>query len=43
MFGVKESLIATLTQRQGGTYPDGGAAPDTWTHLAHAFGLKPAR
>lgn len=42
VFGVKESLIATLTTRQGGTYPDGSAAPDTWTHLAHDFGLKPA-
>jgi len=41
VFGVKESLIATLTTRQGGTYPDGSAAPDTWTHLAHDFGLKP--
>ncbi len=42
VFGVKESLIATLTTRQGGAYPDGSAAPDTWTHLAHDFGLKPA-
>jgi hydroxyquinol 1,2-dioxygenase len=42
VFGVKESLIATLSDRQGGTYPDGGAAPTSWKHLAHDFGLKPA-
>ncbi len=42
VFGVKESLIATLSDRQGGTYPDGSAAPASWKHLAHDFGLKPA-
>ena len=42
VFGVKESLIATLADQTGGAYPGGAAAPDRWKYLRHDFGLKPA-
>ncbi|MDP2800781.1 MAG: intradiol ring-cleavage dioxygenase [Phreatobacter sp.] len=42
VFGVKESLVATLTAQAGGAYPDGSAAPAGWQLLRHAFGLKPS-
>jgi hydroxyquinol 1,2-dioxygenase len=42
VFGVKESLVATLTAQAGGTYPDGSPAPPAWQMMQHAFGLKPS-
>jgi hydroxyquinol 1,2-dioxygenase len=41
VFGVKESLIAELTERTDPFYPDGTQAPSVWRHLNYAFGLKP--
>lgn len=42
VFGVKQSLIVSLTDGQG-TPPvtSGGALPGTWMQLDHTFGLKP--
>lgn len=43
VFGVKQSLIVTLVEHQGGTAPDGGVIDGKWTTLEHHFGLKPLR
>jgi hydroxyquinol 1,2-dioxygenase len=42
VFGVKPSLIATLTHHDAPTWPDGTPAPARWQKLAYRFAMKPS-
>jgi len=43
VFGVKQSLIVTLDEHEGGEAPQGRSMAGAWTSLEHHFGLKPQR
>ncbi len=43
VFGVKQSLIVTLDEHDGGNAPENRSMAGPWKSLEHHFGLKPQR
>ncbi|QDZ09786.1 intradiol ring-cleavage dioxygenase [Devosia ginsengisoli] len=43
VFGVKQSLIVTLDEHDGGSAPENRSMAGPWKSLEHHFGLKPQR